>query len=196
MNKEEPKKAPIIMMEDNLTKAKRILITPKNLCPTGEVVYAMENKATPGEQCAKEIAKMKETLIKKIREYSNTFPKYSGESKKGQEWCAKICYHAQKYSLETVGAGEVKFVIFGAIEDSMKNRILHLEPGTIGFNIYTPAEYLEEMLCRFMNARTKEGAKEEFEHRKQGVDEDALEYYDTKLQLYLHGADEGQEVNF
>ena len=45
------------------------------------------------------------------------------------------------------------FTIFGAIEDSMKNRILHLEPGTIGFNSYTPAEYLEEMLGRFMNAR-------------------------------------------
>ena len=42
------------------------------------------------------------------------------------------------------------------------------------------------MLGRFMNARTKGGAKEEFEHRKQGVDKDALEYYDTKLQLYLH----------
>ena len=42
------------------------------------------------------------------------------------------------------------------------------------------------MLGRYMNARTKGGAKEEFEHRKQGVDKDALEYYDTKLQLYLH----------
>ena len=58
---------------------------------------------------------MKETLIKKTREYSNTFPKYSRESKKGQEWCAKICYHAHKYSVETVGAREVKFAIFGAI---------------------------------------------------------------------------------
>ena len=32
--KEEPRKAPIILMEDNLTKAKRILMTPKKLCPT------------------------------------------------------------------------------------------------------------------------------------------------------------------
>ena len=45
----------------------------------------------------------------------------------------------------------------------MKNRILHLEPGTIGFDSFTPAEYLEEMLGRFMNTRTKGGAKEEFE---------------------------------
>ena len=73
----------------------------------------------------------------------------------------------------------------------MKNRILHLEPGSIGFNSYTPVEYLEEMLGRFMNARMKGGAKEEFEHKKQGVDEDALEYYDTKLQLYLHKYDKG-----
>ena len=50
----------------------------------------------------------------------------------------------------------------------MKNRILHLEPGTIGFDSYTPAEYLEEILCRFMNARMKGGAKEEFEQKKQG----------------------------
>ena len=44
------------MMEDNLTKAKRILMTPKKLCPT-----AMENKANPGEQETKEIVKKKET---------------------------------------------------------------------------------------------------------------------------------------
>ena len=62
----------------------------------------------------------------------------------------------------------MKFVIFGVIEDSMKNRILHLEPGTIGFSSYTPAEYLEEMLGRFMNARMKGGAKEEFDPRNKG----------------------------
>ena len=74
----------------------------------------------------------------------------------------------------------------------MRNRILHLEPGTVGFNSYTAAEYLEEMLGRFMNARTKGGTKEEFEQKKQGADEDTLEYYDTKLQLYLHAYDEGE----
>ena len=91
MKKEEPRKAPIILMEDNLTKAKRILMTPKKLCPTAAIVYAMEGKANPGEQAEREIAKMKETLIKKTREYSITFPKYSGESRKGQEWCVQIC---------------------------------------------------------------------------------------------------------
>ena len=43
-----------------------------------------------------------------------------------------------------------------------------------------------------MNARTKGGLKQEFEQKKQGVNEDALEYYDTKLQLYLHTYDEGE----
>ena len=45
---------------------------------------------------------------------------------------------------------------------------------------------------RFMNTRTKGGAKEEFEQKKQGVSENTLEYYDTKLQLYLHAYDEGE----
>ena len=38
------------------------------------------------------------------------------------------------------------------------------------------------MLGRFMNPRTKGGAKEEFEKKKQGVDEDALEYY---ISIYI-----------
>ena len=48
------------------------------------------------------------------------------------------------------------------------------------------------MLGRFMNTRTKGGAKEEFEHKKHRVDEDTLEYYDMKLQLYLHAYDESE----
>ena len=43
-----------------------------------------------------------------------------------------------------------------------------------------------------MNERTKGGTKQEFEHKKQGVNEDTLEYYDTKLQLYLQVYDEGK----
>ena len=43
-----------------------------------------------------------------------------------------------------------------------------------------------------MNARTNGGAKQEFEHKKQEGNDDALEYYDTKLQLYLHAYDEGE----
>ena len=56
----------------------------------------------------------------------------------------------------------MKFAMYGAIETTMRTRILHLEPGTIGFTSFTPAEYLEEMLGRFMNTRTKGGAKEDF----------------------------------
>ena len=74
----------------------------------------------------------------------------------------------------------------------MRNRILHLEPGTVGFNSYTAVEYLEEMLGRFMNTRTKGGAKEEFEQKKQGADKDALEYYNTKLHLYLQDYEDGE----
>ena len=69
---------------------------------------------------------------------------------------------------------------------NMRTRILHLEPGTIGFNSFTAAEYLEEMLSRLMNARTKGGAKQEFKQRKHGLKEEALDYYDIKLQLYLY----------
>ena len=47
--REEPKKAPILLMEDNLTKAKKALMTPKQLCPTAAVLHAMEAKS-PGEQ--------------------------------------------------------------------------------------------------------------------------------------------------
>ena len=86
----------------------------------------MENKANPGEQNTEKLAKLRETLIRKTREYSKSFPKYNGESRKGQEWCAKICYHAREYRVDTIGAEDVKFVIFGAIENSMQKRILHL----------------------------------------------------------------------
>ena len=100
--REEPKKAPVILMEDNLTKAKRALMTPKQLCPTGAIVHAMENKVNPGEQDAEKLAKLRETMIKKTRVYSKSFPKYNGESRKGQEWCAKICYHAREYRVDTI----------------------------------------------------------------------------------------------
>ena len=98
--KGEPVKATIVLMEDNLTKAKRALMIPKQLCPTGAVVHSMENKANPGEQDAEKLAELKETLIKKTREYSKSFPKYNRESRKGQEWCAKICYHAKEYRMD------------------------------------------------------------------------------------------------
>ena len=62
-------------MEDKLNKAKRALMTPKQLCPTGVGVQAIENKTNPGEQDAEKLAKLKETLIKKTREYIKSFPK-------------------------------------------------------------------------------------------------------------------------
>ena len=44
VKKEVPKGAPIILMEDNLTKAKRAIMITKELCPTGAVVQAMMNQ--------------------------------------------------------------------------------------------------------------------------------------------------------
>ena len=111
IKKEEPKGAPIILMEDNLTKAKRAIMITKELCPTGAVVQAMMNQPNQNMQDAERIAKMKKTIIRKTREYVNTFPKYNGESRKGQEWCAKICFLAQQYNVETIAANEVKFTI-------------------------------------------------------------------------------------
>ena len=40
-----------------------------------------------------------------------------------------------------------------------------------------------------MNTRTKGGAKQEFKEKKLGLNQEILEYYDTKLQLYLHAFD-------
>ena len=41
--REEPKKAPIMLMEDNLIKAKRALMAPKQLCHTG-LKYTIHRK--------------------------------------------------------------------------------------------------------------------------------------------------------
>ena len=95
--KEIPAAARIILMEDNLTKAKRAIMVQKVLCPTGEAMQAMLSQQNLSMQDVERIAKGKETIIKKTREYVNTFPKYNGESRKGQEWCARICFHAQQY---------------------------------------------------------------------------------------------------
>ena len=108
--REEPRKAPIVLMEDNLTKATKALMTPKHLCPTAAVVQTMEAK-NPGEQDVEKLAKLREILIKKARVYSESFPKYSGESKKEQDWCAEICYHARKYRVDTIVPKDVKFAI-------------------------------------------------------------------------------------
>ena len=74
--------------------------------------------------------------IKKSREYRKTFPKFKGDSKQGQAWCAAICYHALDYNVETVSAEDVKFMIYDAIEIGLGTRVLHLEAGTIGFNSF------------------------------------------------------------
>ena len=86
----EPKKAPIVLMEDNLTKAERALMAPKQLSPTGANIKAIESKANLVELDMENLAKWREILIKKSRDYSTTFPKYNEDSKQGQTWCEYV----------------------------------------------------------------------------------------------------------
>ena len=65
----EPMKAPILLMEDNLTKAKRALMAPKQLCPTGANRQTINKKVNLGEQDVDELTKLREALIKKSRDY-------------------------------------------------------------------------------------------------------------------------------
>ena len=53
----EAKKASIVLMEDNLTKAKRALMSPKQLCPTGVNIKAIESKANLGKIDMEKLAK-------------------------------------------------------------------------------------------------------------------------------------------
>ena len=114
-------------------------MVPKALCRTGRSVQELESKAQKDTADRTTISKLRETLIKKSREYCKTFPKCNGESKQGQAWCAAICYHVLDYNVETILAEDVKFTIYGAIEIGLRTRVLHMEPGTIGFNSFSPA---------------------------------------------------------
>ena len=78
--REEPKKAPIILMEGNLTKAKKALMAPKQLCPTGLNIQTIEKKVNLREQDVDKLTKLREALIKKSRDYRTSFPKYNGKS--------------------------------------------------------------------------------------------------------------------
>ena len=172
-------------------------MAPKQLCLSGLNIQSIELKAHIGEKDESILSKLRETMIRKSREYCTLFPKYRGISKQGQAWCGNICYYTIDYKvetiaaedtkftiykvetiaaedtkftiykMETIAAEDTKFTIYGAIQNNLITRVLHLEPGTIGFNSFTLAEYMEKMLGRFMNARTKVGAKKEFEHENQ-----------------------------
>ena len=91
-------------MEDNLTEAKRALMAPKQLCPTGLNIQSIERKNNIGEKDEATLSKLRETMIKKSRDYHTTFPKYSGNLTQGQTWCATICYHAIDYRVDTIAA--------------------------------------------------------------------------------------------
>ena len=95
MSKNQPmvevKTAPIVLMEDNLTKAKRALMTTKQLCSSGVEIQTIERKEQMGERNFSTLTKLRETIIRKSREYHISFPKYNGDSKQGQAWCVNIC---------------------------------------------------------------------------------------------------------
>ena len=67
--KVEVKKAPVVLMEDNLTMAKRALMVTKQLCPTGMNVQKLEQTAQLEDKDMSTLCKLKETLIRKSREY-------------------------------------------------------------------------------------------------------------------------------
>ena len=72
-------------------------------------------------------------------------------------------------------------MIHRAIETNLRTGVLHLKPGTIGFNSFTPARVPKRDAGEVQNARKKGSVKLELENKKQGVNEDTLEYYDTML---------------
>ena len=91
-------------MEDNLTKAKRALMTPKQLCPSGVEITTIERKAQIGERDVSKLTKLKETMIRKSREYYMLFQKYNRDLKQGQVWCAHICYHTIDFKVKAISA--------------------------------------------------------------------------------------------
>ena len=78
-----------------------------------------------------------------------------------------IVRYTIKY-VDTIEANEVKFAMYGAIETTMRTRVLHMETETIGFANFTTAEYLRRLLGIFMNTRTKGGAKRSSSRRNKG----------------------------
>ena len=111
-SKVDSKTAPIVLMENNLTKSKRFLMAPKQLCPSGLNIESIKRKVQIGERDVTILTKLREMMIRKSRECSISFPKYSGDSKQGQAWFANICYHAIDYKVETITVEDVKFATY------------------------------------------------------------------------------------
>ena len=63
------KTVPIVLMVDNLKKAKRALMTPKQLCPSGLEIRVIEGKTQIGKRDISMLTKLRETMIRKSREY-------------------------------------------------------------------------------------------------------------------------------
>ena len=83
--KVEVERAPVVLMEDNLMVTKQLSLTGLN-------IQVLEQKAQLEEKDMSTLSKLRETMIKKSREYHKTFPKYKRDSKQGYTWCPAICY--------------------------------------------------------------------------------------------------------
>ena len=72
-------------MEDNLTKAKRALMTPKQVYPSGLNIHSIERKVQIGERDVSILTKLREMMIRKCRVYRMSFAKYNGYWKHGKQ---------------------------------------------------------------------------------------------------------------
>ena len=62
-------------------------MAPKQVCPSGLIIQ-IEKKNHTGDKDKSILSKLRETMIRKSREYRTLFPKYSGDLKQQQVWCA------------------------------------------------------------------------------------------------------------
>ena len=109
--KVDSKTFPIVLMEDNLTKAKRALMAPKQLCLSVLKIQSIERKAHIGERDKSTLTKLREMMIRKSREYRMSFRKYNRDSNQGHAWCVNVFYHTINFKVETIAA-DVKFTIY------------------------------------------------------------------------------------
>ena len=74
VQKEEVKTAALVLMEDNLTKAKRALMAPKAVCPTASSVQKLESKAQidPADNNNLETKRRARSTIKRSQSLTGT----------------------------------------------------------------------------------------------------------------------------
>ena len=118
---------------------------------------------------------------------------YNGDLKQGQTWCANICYCAVYYKICRYNWSKWSEIchVRGNRDHYENQSTTH---GNWNYRIckFYYSRITEEIAGHLHEHKDKGRSQEEFKQKKQGVNEDALEYFDTKLQLYLHTYDEGE----